>query len=78
MIITHKNEKINILVYFMALINNTKPLSNDYLTYTINQIEINKINSILFTKYLSSYYKDNAFVEIKCLEIYIIYQVYYQ
>ena len=50
------------------LINNTKPLPNDDLTYTINQIEENKNNSIVFMKYLSSYYKDNAFVEIKCLE----------
>ena len=50
------------------LINNTKPLSNDALTYNINQIELNKNNSILFMKYLSSYYKNNAFVEIKCLE----------
>ena len=50
------------------LINNIKPLSNDALTYNINQIELNKNNSILFMKYLSSYYKNNAFVEIKCLE----------
>ena len=50
------------------LINNTKPLSNDALTYNINQIELNKNNSILFMKYLSSYYKNNAFVEIKSLE----------
>ena len=50
------------------LINNIKPLSNDALTYNINQIELNKNNSILFMKYLSTYYKDNAFVEIKCLE----------
>ena len=50
------------------LINDTKPLPNDELTYNINQIEFNKNNSILFMKYLSTYYKDNAFVEIKCLE----------
>ena len=50
------------------LINNINPLSNDALTYNINQIELNKNNSILFMKYLSSYYKNNAFVEIKCLE----------
>ena len=50
------------------LMNEEQILINDDLTYIINQIELNKNNSILFIKYLSIFYKDNCFVKIKSLD----------